>query len=56
MAEFELIGVPFGNYVRVLRMMCEEKGAPYKLTFARPHSAEVSALHSAGQPACAMTR
>jgi glutathione S-transferase len=33
-------------------MMCEEKGVPYKLTPARPHSPEVSAIHPAGQVPC----
>ena len=29
MADLEIIGVPFSNYVRAVRMMCEEKGVPY---------------------------
>jgi glutathione S-transferase len=52
MDELEIIGVPFSNYVRSLRMMCEEKGVTYKLTPARPHSPEVSAIHPAGQVPC----
>ncbi len=52
MAELEIIGVPFSNYVRSLRMMCEEKGVPYKLNPARPHSPEVTAIHPAGQVPC----
>lgn len=52
MAELEIIGVPFSNYVRALRMMCEEKGVPYKLNPARPHSPEVTAIHPAGQVPC----
>jgi glutathione S-transferase len=52
MAELEIIGVPFSNYVRALRMMCEEKGVPYKLNPARPHTPEVTAIHPAGQIPC----
>jgi glutathione S-transferase len=49
MAELEIMGVPFSNYVRSVRMLCEEKGVTYKLTPARPHSPEVKAIHPAGQ-------
>ena len=52
MASLEIIGVPFSNYVRALRMLCEEKGVPYTLTPARPQSDEVKALHPAGQIPC----
>jgi glutathione S-transferase len=52
MADLEIIGVPFSNYVRSIRMMCEEKGVPYKLNPARPHSPEVAAIHPAGQVPC----
>ncbi len=49
MAELEIIGVPFSNYVRSVRMLCEEKGVAYKLSPSRPHSPEVKAIHPAGQ-------
>jgi glutathione S-transferase len=49
MADLEIIGVPFSNYVRSIRMLCEEKGVAYKLTPSRPHSPEVKAIHPAGQ-------
>lgn len=49
MADLEIVGVPFSNYVRSVRMLCEEKGVPYKLAPSRPHSPEVSAIHPAGQ-------
>ena len=49
MAELEIIGVPFSNYVRSVRMLCEEKGVPYKLTPSLPQSPEVKAIHPAGQ-------
>ena len=52
MADLEIIGIPMSNYVRALRMMCEEKGVPYKLNPLRPHSPEVSAIHPAGQVPC----
>ena len=49
MAELEIIGVPFSNYVRSVRMLCEEKGVPYKLTPSLPQSPEIKAVHPAGQ-------
>lgn len=49
MSELEIIGVPFSNYVRSVRMLCEEKGVRYKLTPSRPHTPEVLAIHPAGQ-------
>jgi glutathione S-transferase len=49
MAELEIIGAPLSNYVRSVRMLCEEKGITYKLTPSRPHSPEVNAIHPAGQ-------
>ncbi len=49
MPELEIIGVPFSNYVRSIRMLCEEKGVAYKLTPSRPHTPEVLAVHPAGQ-------
>ena len=49
MADLEIIGVPFSNYVRSIRMLCEEKGVAYKLTPSRPHTPEVLAIHPAGQ-------
>ena len=49
MADLEIIGVPFSNYVRSIRMLCDEKGVTYKLTPSRPHTPEVNAIHPAGQ-------
>jgi glutathione S-transferase len=49
MPELEIMGVPFSNYVRSIRMLCEEKGITYKLTPSRPQSPEVNAIHPAGQ-------
>ena len=52
MTELEIIGAPISNYVRSIRMLCEEKGVAYKLTPARPHSPEVNCIHPAGQVPC----
>ncbi len=52
MPELEIIGVPFSNYVRSVRMLCEEKGVEYKLNPAPPHTPEVTAVHPAGQVPC----
>jgi len=52
MADLEIIGAPLSNYVRSIRMLCEEKGVTYKLTPAMPHSPEVKAIHPAGQIPC----
>ena len=49
MAELEIMGVPFSNYVRSVRMLCAEKGVIYKLTPSRPQSPEIKAIHPAGQ-------
>lgn len=52
MAELEILGVPFSNYVRSIRMLCEEKGVAYKLTSLRPHTPEVNAISPTGQIPC----
>ena len=49
MADLEIIGVPFSNYVRALRILCEEKGIAYTLTPSRPHTPEVAAISPSGQ-------
>lgn len=49
MSKVEIIGIPQSNFVWVVRMVCEEKGVPYDLTPARPHSPEVDALHPFGK-------
>ena len=45
MAVLEIIGAPWGNFVRTARMACLEKGAPYTLTIVRPSDPEVAAIH-----------
>jgi glutathione S-transferase len=49
MSELEIIGVPQSNFVRTVRIVCEEKGVPYRLVPGRPHSPEVDAIHPLGK-------
>jgi len=49
MPALEIIGAPQSNYVWVVRMVCAEKGVPYELNPARPHSPDVDALHPFGK-------
>jgi glutathione S-transferase len=49
MATLEIIGAPQSNFVRTARIACMEKGVPYALTPARPHSPEVDAIHPFGK-------
>jgi glutathione S-transferase len=49
MPELQIIGAPQSNYVRVVRIACAEKGVPYSLVPAPPHSPEVDAIHPFGK-------
>jgi glutathione S-transferase len=49
MADVEIIGMPQSTFVRVVRMTCEEKGVPYRLTPVGPHSPEINAIHPFGK-------
>lgn len=49
MASVEIIGFAPSTYTRVARMACEEKGVPYELRPAPPHSPEVLAIHPFGK-------
>jgi glutathione S-transferase len=49
MSELEIIGVPQSNFVRTVRIACEEKQVPYRFTPGRPRSPEVSAIHPLGK-------
>ncbi len=49
MAKVEIIGSARSTYVRVARMVCEEKAIPYDLTDAAPHSADALAIHPFGK-------
>src|SRR5579864_2963809 len=49
MPELELIGAARSNYVWVCRIALAEKGVPYRLNEARPHTPEVDAIHPFGK-------
>ena len=49
MANVEIIGPVGSTYVRVVRMVCEEKGIPYTHQHATPHAPEVAAIHPFGK-------
>ncbi len=49
MSELEIIGVPQSNFVRTVRIACEEKRVPYRLTPGMPRSPEVNAIHPLGK-------
>ena len=49
MPELEIIGAPQSTFVRTTRMALEEKGVPYTLSPARPHSPEVDCIHPFGR-------
>jgi glutathione S-transferase len=47
--ELEIIGIPQSNYLRAVRIACEEKGVAYRLIMERPHSPAVDAFHPLGK-------
>jgi glutathione S-transferase len=49
MPELQIIGAPQSNYVCTTRIACLEKGVPYTLVPAHPHSPEVDAIHPFGK-------
>jgi glutathione S-transferase len=49
MTTLEIIGAPQSNFVRTARIACMEKGVPYTLNPARPHSSDVDAIHPFGK-------
>jgi glutathione S-transferase len=49
MKELEIIGALQSTYVRTVRIACEEKKVPYRLTQGMPHSPEVIAIHPLGK-------
>ena len=49
MAELEILGMPQSNFVWVCRIAATEKGVPYKLIPARPHTPQIDAIHPFGQ-------
>lgn len=52
MPTLEILGIPFSNYVRSVRMLCEEKGVAYELLPLMPQCEEIRAIHPAGQVPC----
>ena len=49
MADLEILGAPESTFVRTTRMACVEKGVPYTLILAAPHSPEVDAINRFGK-------
>jgi glutathione S-transferase len=49
MPELQIIGAPQSNYVWVTRIACHEKGVPYTLVSAMPHTPEVDEIHPLGK-------
>jgi len=49
MPELEIVGGARSNYVWTCRIACVEKGVPYALGSAMPHSPEVDAIHPFGK-------
>jgi glutathione S-transferase len=49
MPELQIIGASQSNYVWVARIACGEKGVPYTLLPALPHSPEIDAIHPVGK-------
>ena len=52
MPDLEIIGAPWGNFVRTVRMACVEKGVPYTLNVVKPHEGLVAAIHPLGMVPC----
>ena len=49
MAELQIIGAPQSNFVWACRIAAAEKGVPYQLMPAFPHTPEVDAIHPFGK-------
>jgi glutathione S-transferase len=49
MPELQIIGAPQSNYVCTTRITCLEKGVPYTLVTAAPHTPEADAIHPFGK-------
>jgi glutathione S-transferase len=49
MAELQIIGASPSNFVWVTRIVCIEKGVPYKHVQVMPHTPEVDAIHPFGK-------
>ena len=49
MATVEILGIPQSTYTRAIRMACQEKGVPYDLRIAPPHSPAIDEIHPFGK-------
>lgn len=49
MDELQIIGASPSNFVWVTRILCAEKGVPYKHVQVMPHTPEVDAIHPFGK-------
>ena len=49
MPELQIIGGPQSNFVWVTRIVCAEKGIPYKSVPVMPHTPDVDAIHPLGK-------
>ena len=49
MSKLQIIGAPQSNFVWVTRIVATEKGVPYDLIPARPHTTVVDAVHPLGK-------
>lgn len=47
--QVQVFGIPQSNYVRAIRMVCEEKQVPYELIPLMPGTEEAKALHPFGK-------
>lgn len=49
MSRVQILGLPFSTYVRVCRIVAEEKAIPYDFVPARPHTPAIDAIHPYGK-------
>ncbi len=49
MSQLQILGAPQSTYVRVARIVAEEKGVAYELVPLRPHTPEIDAVHPFGR-------
>lgn len=49
MSQLQILGAPQSTYVRVARIVAEEKGVAYELVPLRPHTPEIDAAHPFGR-------
>jgi len=49
MENVQIIGMPQSSFVRTVRIAAEERGVPYEVISAAPHTPEVLAIHPLGK-------